>query len=149
MEILDVSERIENFFDRYAERFNRFLIEDVVDPEETAACFSDWFIESSPAGVISAKNDEQFKIRIPKGYAFYKDIGISSMNIMTKDITVLDDYHAMAKVHWNSAFIAKDSNEGSIEFDVIYFLQTKGEECKIFAYITGDEQAALKENGLI
>src|SRR5687768_17223115 len=104
MEIMDVSARIENFFDRYAERFNRFLVEDVVDIEETAGRFSDWFIESSPVGVISAKNDEQFKARIPKGYAFYKAIGISSMDIISKVITVLDDYHAMVKVHWNSTF---------------------------------------------
>ena len=145
----DKREQIENFFNLYAERFNKFLVEGVVDAEETSGCFSDCFIESSPVGVICGKNDEQFKEVIPQGYAFYKSIGISSMDIVSKDITVLDDYHAMVKVHWNSAFTGTDSLEGSIQFDVIYFLQTMGEEFKIFAYITGDEQAALKENGLI
>lgn len=146
---MEVSERIENFFDRYAERFNGFLKNDVVDSEETAACFSECFVESSPLGVICGKNDEQFRAAIPQGYGFYKSIGISSMDIISKAITVLDEFHVMVRIHWNSAFITRESSRGSIEFDVIYFLQTKGEEFKIFAYITGDEQAALKENGLI
>jgi len=145
---MDVRDGVEKFFDRYAERFDSFLVADVVDAEQTAGCFAECFIESSPVGVICGKNDEQFRTAIPQGYAFYKSIGISSMDLMSKDITVLDDYHAMVKIHWNSVF-NRDGFKVNIEFDVIYFLQTKGEEFKIFAYITGDEQAALKENGLI
>jgi hypothetical protein len=38
---------------------------------------------------------------------------------------------------------------GDIEFENFYFTQTKENEHKIFAYITGDEQAALKESGLV
>lgn len=141
--------RLENFFDRYAERLNKFLIDGSLNAEETAECFSECFIESSPVGVICGKNDEQFRKAIPQGYAFYKSIGILSMHILSKVLTVLDDHHAMVKVHWISEFTRKDNSKGSIEFDVIYFLRTMGEELKIFAYIAGDEQAALKENGLI
>jgi len=34
------------------------------------------------------------------------------------------------------------------EFDVIYLVQTLGETPRIFAYITGDEEKALREKGL-
>jgi len=37
----------------------------------------------------------------------------------------------------------------NIDFDVIYLLQYRDQHLKIFAYITGDEQAELQKNGLI
>ena len=140
---------VEEFFSNYEAHFNKALSNEHITTEEMAQFFEDCFIESSPVGVICGKNDEQFRTAIPQGYAFYRSIGISSMDILSKEITVLDSYHAMVKVHWNSGFVKKDRSMGNTEFDVIYFLQTKEEHLKIFAYVTGDEQAALKENGLI
>jgi hypothetical protein len=55
----------------------------------------------------------------------------------------------MVNVHWNSSYNRKDGSEVFIEFDVIYFVQIIDEKLKIFAYITGDEQAVLREKGLI
>jgi hypothetical protein len=43
----------------------------------------------------------------------------------------------------------RDGSEELIELDVIYFFQIIGEKPKIFAYITGDEQGALREKDLI
>lgn len=142
-------QQINNFFNQYADRFNKFLKEEVLDIEGTAGAFSNCFIESNPLGVICGKNDEQFRSVIPQGYAFYKSIGVTSMDIISKEITILNHYHAMIKVRWNSGYTTKDDLKGNIEFDVIYFLQTKVNTIEIFAYITGDEQAALKAKGLI
>jgi hypothetical protein len=55
----------------------------------------------------------------------------------------------MAKVHWQAIYNKKDKSKESIEFDVIYFVQTVNDQLKIFAYITGDEQGVLRERGLI
>ncbi len=139
---------LEHFFDQYASRFNNALRTGESDVEAVASCFAEFFVEASPAGIIGGKNDDDFKKAIPKGYDFYKSIGITAMDILFKEITLLDDFHAMVKVHWKSSFTRKDHSGGSIEFDVVYLLQTKDETCKIFSYITGDEQKALKENGL-
>ncbi len=38
---------------------------------------------------------------------------------------------------------------GLTRFDVIYFLQVSGDKAKIFVYVTGDEEKALKERGLM
>lgn len=38
---------------------------------------------------------------------------------------------------------------GAIEFDVIYFLQRMNNTLKIFSYITGDEELALKQHNMI
>lgn len=140
---------IDLFFERYATRFNKGLAGESPDIEATVESFAAEFIEAGPSGVLAGKNDEQFKAVIPRGYAYYQTIGIRSMDIVSKEIIRLDALHFMAKIHWKSNFVRKDRTVGSMEFDVIYLLQTIGNRPEIFAYITGDEQAALKENGLI
>ena len=106
-------------------------------------------VEASPVGVVCGINNDEFRQVIPQGYKFYKKIGITSMNILDKEISILDDYHAMARIHWQSIYDRKDEQTGDIDFDVIYFVQDLGKGLKIFAYITGDEQKALKDNALI
>ena len=141
-------QQLNEFFTLYAARFTEAL-NNVTDLEETAKSFSDCFISANPMGVMCGNNNEDFKGALRQGYTFYRDIGIKAMEIVSIKTTLLDDFHEMTKVRWKSSYIKQDDTPGSIEFDNIYFTQTKGRESKIFAYITGDEQAALKEKGLI
>jgi hypothetical protein len=55
----------------------------------------------------------------------------------------------MVKVHWFSEYLRKDGEKIPIDFEVIYFLQKLEEAPKIFAFIGGDEEKVLKENGLL
>lgn len=137
------------FFNQYERLFNNGLNQQAVDVDTVAQWFAGCFVEASPVGIICGKNDDGFRKKIPEGYDFYRKAGITSMNILMKDIRLLDDFHALCKIHWSSAFTKKDGSKGSIEFDVTYFVQTKDGAHKIFAYITGDEQRALKEHGLV
>ncbi len=143
------TEQLEIFFAQYEERFNKALGTEYTDVEEAAKVFAECFVEASPVGIICGKNDDEFRAKIPQGYAFYKSIGVTSMDIISKTITVLDDYHSMTKIHWRTNFVKKDKSKGTIEFDVTYFTWSKDKEHKIFCYITGDEQKALRDNGLI
>lgn len=140
---------IDEFFAQYANRVNKALAGGATDIEGVIASFADDFIEASPVGIVSGKNDERFKKAIPEGWNFYKKIGIQSMNILSTDITMLDDLHAITRVHWSCVYKKKDSSEGEIAFDVIYLLQVKNESPKIFAYITGDEEKALQAHDLL
>lgn len=141
---------IDNFFIRYETRFNDALQGGEPEIEETARSFTESFIESSPLGVISGNNDENFRKSIGEGWAFYKSIGIHSMEILSTQITIIDTHHALVKVHWRSTFTRKkDNSAGEIAFDVFYLLQKKDDVLRIFAYITGDEQQALKDVGLV
>lgn len=133
----------------YADRFNLALQGSKPDIEGTTNSFSEYFIEANPAGVTTGQNDQKFKEAIPQGYEFYIRIGITAMRITSTEITLLDEFHSMVKVSWRSEFLKKDQSSGSIDFVVIYLLQILDNTPKIFAYITGDEQAALKENGLV
>jgi hypothetical protein len=141
-------QQIDDFFNHYRDVFNNAINGNSSDVEQTAGLFSSCFIAADPSGVQCGQNDETFRDAMQKGYAFYKNIGITSMDIVSKKITLLDDFHSMAQIRWKSNFI-KNGQSGSIEFDNIYFLQTINHQHKVFAYITGDEQAALKNIGLI
>lgn len=140
---------IDNFFNRYEARFNDALSGGQPDIEETANSFAESFIEASPSGVVVGKNDDKFRASIGQGWNFYKNIGIQSMEILSTQTTILDNLHAIVRVHWNSVFQRKNKSQGEVAFNVFYILQKQEENIRIFAYITGDEQQVLKEEGLI
>jgi hypothetical protein len=143
-----VDQKLKEFFREYEARFNKAMA-GAIDTEATANAFASCFIGANPLGVNCGKNDDQFRLMIPQGYEFYRNIGTKSMKIISLEITSLDNYHSMAKVHWQAIYNKKDKSKESIEFDVIYFVQTINDQLKIFAYITGDEQGVLRERGLI
>lgn len=144
----DSLHKLDDFFRAYEKRFNDFLSGKELDLEGTVNSFATFFVEASPAGVRGGANDNNFRPAVEKGYAFYKSIGTRSMTITGSDITLLDDFHAMARIHWRSVNV-KDNSEIVIDFEVIYFVQTIHSVSKIFAYITGDEQKVLRERELI
>ncbi len=141
--------QIEEFFDRYGKIFNQSLEGSNEEMEQTAQLFAESFIGANPGGVFCGKNDKEFLEVMQQGYAFYKNIGITSMEIVSKEITLLDDFHAMARIGWRAHYIRKDLSAGSIDFNNIYFTQTLEGRPKVFAYITGDERAAFEGIGLV
>jgi len=142
-------DEIDQFFSRYESRFNDALSGAEFDVEQTVNSFTEHFLEASPLGVNAGKNDKNFREVISNGWSFYRDIGVQAMNILSKQITILDELHALVKVNWNSSFVRKDKTSGEISFDVFYLVQKLDGNIKIFSYITGDEQQALKDQGLI
>ena len=141
--------QVEEFFTSYESHFNEGLANDSSDiNDKISASFAPCFVESSPLGVICGKNDSQFLEKIGQGFSFYKNIGSQGMNIISKDITLLDDYHALAKIYWRYTY-QKDNTPGTIDFNAFYLVNIFDGEVKIFAYMTGDELKALKEKGLI
>jgi hypothetical protein len=140
---------IDDFFSTYELNFNKGLSEGITSVSEAIiSSFSNCFVESSPAGVMCGTNDDGFLQEIEQGLQFYKKIGSQSMKITSKEITDLDDLHSMAKIGWRYTAI-KDGREVVIDFQNIYMLVIQNNQPKIFAYIAGDEQRALKENGLM
>jgi hypothetical protein len=140
---------IEEFFAGYESSFNEALANVNLDMREViGSSFADCFIESTPSKVTCMERSG-FESKIRGGIDFYRGIGVKSMTIVSKDISMLDDFHAMAKVYWRYDY-EKDSKSGSLDFHVVY-LFTMGTENspRIFAYLAGDEERALKEKGLV
>ena len=146
---MDEIEEIEQFFEDYAARFARALTDpDGVDVEAAAKAFADCFVGAGPQGVACGRNDEALRAAIPQGYAFYRRIGITSIAVSTIAPTPLDARHWSVRVGWTEEY-DNGSRAGEVSFEVIYLLQMTDDGPKIFAYITGDEEAELRRLGLV
>lgn len=96
------------------------------------------------------KNDAEFKAQLPRGYTFYKSIGTERMNVKSITLTHLDEMHVIAHVQWSSFYRKKDDQTlEQIDFTVHYFLQLQESGPTIFGFVTRDEQAILKQHGLL
>jgi hypothetical protein len=144
----ELQRTVERFFADYAAGFNQAL-GPLPDIEAIAGRYADSFIGAGPQGVSVARNDDAFRETLRKGYDFYRSIGTKEMRVRSVDVLAIDDLHVLASVHWGSRYIAKDGREVSIDFDVHYLLQLLDGGPKVFGFISGDEQAVLRQHGLI
>jgi hypothetical protein len=141
---------LETFFEAYAARFNAAIADPPdVDIDGLASVYADAFIGANPTGVRCGANDDELRRVIPQGFEFYRSIGTKWMRVGSVDAHRLDDLHAAATVHWQSGYEKPDGSEVRIDFDVVYLVRTVGDEPRIFGFITGDEQAVLREHGLL
>lgn len=141
-------ETIDDFFNRYASIMNNALFGGAYEIDTIMGSFSQYVVGANPLGVAGGRNDAQFASTIRKGIEFYRKIGIISMNILSKEISILDDFHAIVRIFWSSFYETKERS-GEIPFEVTYFVQCRDGEVKIFAFVAGDEQAAFKSHHLV
>ena len=135
-------------FERYERFFNKSLEGDM-DVEEIAELYASDFIAASPAGVMTGKNDDHLKQVMMKGYERYRMIGTKEMRIRNLRISPIDEHHCVAHVAWTATFARKRQPDVAIDFDVHYFVQRLNGTPKVFGWASGDEQALLKEHGIV
>lgn len=140
--------RVRTFFERYESLFNRSLGGDI-DMDEVAALYASDFIAASPAGVMTGKNDAQLKQVMAQGYARYRAIGTKEMRIRDVRLSPIDEHHCVAHVAWTAGYARKDEPDVTMDFDVHYFIQKLDGEPKVFGWVSGDEQALLRQHGII
>jgi hypothetical protein len=141
-------EDVQELFQQYQEFF-RNAIKDEMDMEQGAAFYATAVIGAAPAGVMVAQNDEQFRLVMQQGFDAYREMGTKDMRIRGIDITPIDELHCLTRVSWTTVYDRGDYPDTSIDFDVYYLVQQVQETPKIFGWISGDEQAVLKEHGII
>ncbi|WP_029042712.1 hypothetical protein [Cucumibacter marinus] len=140
---------VRRLFERYEKLMNQALGGGDVDPGEVASLYASEFIGAGPAGVMTGKNDQQFTKAVTDGYAYYRQIGTRAMRIRTVRTTPIDDLHCLAHVSWTAEYARADLPETRIDFEVHYLVQLPGNDARVFGWITGDEQEALKTHGII
>jgi hypothetical protein len=137
---------IRPFFEAYAKRLNDALADPkAIDVAGTRAAFADYFVGADPNGVRGGRNGFFFRLMIPRGIRYYRKIGTLAMDVAGMEVTDLDTFHALARVHW----LARYEGGKEIPFTNIYILQIRDGTARIFVWITGDEQQALREHGII
>ncbi|RMC36626.1 nuclear transport factor 2 family protein [Paracoccus alkanivorans] len=143
-----MDEAVRELFERYQNFFKRSLAADF-DKEEVAKLYASEFIAASPAGVMAGKNDETLVQAMAQGYEHYREIGTQEMRIRGLRLSPIDDLHCVAHVSWTATYVRGDLPETAIDFDVHYLVQILNGSAKVFGWVSGDEQALLKQHGII
>jgi hypothetical protein len=136
------------FFERYERLFNQALVGDG-DLDEVMGLYASEFIAASPAGVTAGKNDAQLRQTMAQGYAHYRTIGTRGMRIRDVRISPIDGLHCLAHVAWTATYARDSGPDVAIDFEVHYLVQRSGGALKVFGWVSGDEQALLREHGVI
>ncbi len=144
---LGMEASIRELFERYERSFEKGLRGDL-DLDEATSFFASSFIAAAPAGVMTGTNGDELKRALEQGYAHYREIGTKRMRVRSVAVSPIDEHHCLAHVAWTASYSRKDGSEVSIDFDVHYLVQMLDKDPKIFGWISGDEQALLKENGI-
>jgi hypothetical protein len=139
---------VRKLFERYESLFNRALGGDA-DMEEVASLYASEFIGAAPAGVRAGKNDDEFRQVMAQGYAHYRAIGTKEMRTRGIRISRIDELHCVAHVAWTATYARNGRPDVALDFDVHYLIQTREGEAKVFGWVSGDEQALLREHGII
>ena len=138
--------KIEDFLSVYEASFNRALSEEnALSLETVQELSSGCFIESNPHKVNCGKCEDLLK-KTQENITRYKNNGIKKARIHSKEITSLDDYHAMVKVQWHFSADQEFSRGELIVLTIFYLLRTIKKDIKIFGYISTDEQRAMQEH---
>ena len=139
---------VRTLFERYESVFSRSLAGDL-DLDEVAALYAPEFIAASPAGVRAGKNDDHLRQAMIQGYAHYRAIGTKGMRIRHIRLSPIDDHHCVTHVAWTATYARRDQPDVAIDFDVHYLVQQLDGEPKVFGWVSGDEQALLRERGIV
>ena len=139
---------VRKLFERYEDFFRRSLAGDS-DMDEVASLYASDFIAASPAGVMTGKNDDRLKQVMEQGYAHYRAIGTKGMRIRHIRLSPIDEHHCVAHVAWTATYARDNQADVAIDFDVHYFVQKLDGEPKVFGWVSGDEQALLKQHGIV
>ena len=147
-----IAEMMEASVRQLFERYERLFMECLggnKDMREVASLYASKFIAATPAGVMTGKNDDQLKQVMAQGYARYRAMGTKKMRIRDIRLSAIDDHHCVAHVAWTATYARKEQPDVEIEFDVHYFVQMLGGKPKVFGWVSGDEQALLREHGIV
>ncbi|MCV9966107.1 hypothetical protein OIU34_29995 [Pararhizobium sp. BT-229] len=137
------------FMRRYGELINEGVRSGATDGEALAKMFAEYFVGSSPSGIIGAQAGPDLAKILTGGIANYKRMGCTRFVIETLGIDAINDLHDLARVGWKFDYRRPaDAKEGTIRFENVYFVSHADARPKIFAWVTPDEQAALTAHGL-
>ena len=139
---------VRQLFERYERSFKQALGGDM-DMREIASLYASCFISATPTGVTTGRNNEQLKQVMAQGYARYRAIGTKEMRLRDVRLSPIDEHHCVAHVEWTATYARKDQPDVAIDFEVHYFVRTLNGKSKVFGWVSGDEQALLREHGII
>jgi hypothetical protein len=98
---------------------------------------------------MTGKNDEQLTQVMAQGYERYRAMGTKEVRLRDVRISPIDGHHCVAHVAWRATYARPGREDVAIDFDVHYFIQKLDEEPKVFGWVSGDEEALLRQRGVL
>jgi len=139
---------VRKLFEQY-ESFFRESLDGDLDMDKVRSLYASEFIAASPAGVMTGKNDDQLKQNMAQGYAYYRSIGTKGMRLRHIRLSPINEHHCVVHVSWTATYTRKDQKDTTIDFDVHYLVQKLDGDAKVFGWVSGDEQALLRQHGIV
>lgn len=119
------------------------------ETEKLADAFAAYFVGANPLGVMGGAKDEGFAEAMKRGFAAYRAAGGTRFEIVHVEVDTLDACNAMVRADWEFDYVRpRGGATGTIAFRNIYLVNFAGGQPRIFAWITPDEQQAMKDHGL-
>ena len=142
--------RVRALFEDYSRRSNAALRDPQhADTGKLADAFASHFVGANPLGVMGGAKDGSFAATIRRGFEAYRAAGGTRFEIVHLEVEALDPFNAMARADWEFDYVRpRDGATGTIAFRNIYFVNFADGNPRIFAWITPDEQQAMKDHGL-
>lgn len=138
---------VTELFERYVRETNAALAGDV-DSAAIRDLYAESFIGASPAGIMAGKRDDQFIRTLTAGFDRYRAIGTQQMTIQDVRVEPIDALHALARVKWRAVYDV-DGERKAIDFTNVYLVRVDAARATVFGWITGDENAELRKQGII
>lgn len=143
-----MEESVRQLFARYERLFMEGLA-GTADMEDVATLYASEFIAASPAGVVTGRNDAELRRVMREGYERYRAIGTREMRMRDIRVSPMDDRHCVAHVAWTATYARDGAPDTAIDFDIHYLVQQLDGISRVFGWVSGDEQALLRQHGIV
>lgn len=143
-----MDKHIHEFFRQYVEFFRQGLRNEA-DLDQVASSYASAFIAASPAGVMAGYNDGQLQQVMQQGFERYRQMGTKDMALRGVRIDPIDEHHCLAHVAWTATYARDAAPDTAIDFEVHYLMQQLDGTPRIFGWVSGDEQALLRQHGIL
>ncbi len=135
------------FFQRYQDFFSQGL-RGQADLAAVTSSYADTFVAASPAGVTTGQNDAALQQLMQQGFERYRRMGTQGMALRHVRLDAIDAQHGLAHVGWTATYARANAPDVAIDFELHYLLQDLGKGPRIFGWVSGDEEALLREHGI-
>jgi hypothetical protein len=142
-----MQQAIRDLFGRY-EKETSAALGGAPDMAAISDLYEDAFIGAAPAGVIAGNKDEDFRKAIATGFARNREIGARQMEVAGLQADEIDAMHALVRVDWRATY-DRDGRQMTIDFTNVYLTRLANGKCRVFGWITGDEEAELRKQGIV
>lgn len=142
-----MQQAVTDLFDRYEFQTNAALMGEP-DLEALGELYDDAFIGACPSAVITGRKDDEFSKAMAAGFARNREIGTRRMDVQALRVEPIDAMHAIAHVSWRATYDVRGTLK-TIDFTNAYLTRIANGRARVFGWITGDEDAELRKNGII